>query len=79
MQELRLEVSGYSQRTPPRFNSALLSGLSRLRRLELLSLGQPDLRGLPASLRSLYVRGRQIYAADEEEQHVYSLSLPQHR
>lgn len=78
-QELHLEVNQYSTRDPPRFDSALLSGLPRLRRLALLFLGQPNLQFLSVSLRSLHVVGRQIYAADEEVQRVYSLSLPPYR
>ena len=61
----------------PPFDAALISALTRLRRLELDNFGRLDLQGLPASLRTLRCVGGPTcyYHLDSEP---FALSLPEH-
>lgn len=78
MQDLRLEAADCGTDGQPTFDSALLSGLTRLRRLRLTSFGLLRLENLPSSLRTLRVIGGNIFAGNDDDQEPFVLSLPPH-
>lgn len=66
----------YARQQPP-FDSVLLAGLPRLRRLELNQFGLLRLGSLPASLHTLRVCGSFLEDV-ADEQAPFTLFLPEH-
>lgn len=78
-QELRLEavLLGMPGVQQPPFDSAVVGSLPHLHRLELATFGLLRLEHLPASLRTLHIRGSGICVEDDEQQ-PFVFSLPEH-